>query len=486
MKKMQKLIFEKSRAGRRGYTLPALDVPEQKTEELIAKSLLRPEKAPLPEVSEGEVVRHYVNLSQLNHGVDNGFYPLGSCTMKYNPKINEDTCRLDGFAGLHPFQNTATTQGALEIIHEMEKYLAEIAGMDRVTLQPAAGAQGELVGLMLIKAYHEHHEGHPRKKIIIPDSAHGTNPATVTMCDYETVEIPSDENGCVDLEALKAVLDKDVAGLMLTNPNTLGLYDANIEEVCRLVHEVGGLLYYDGANANAIMGISRPGDMGFDVMHYNLHKTFSTPHGGGGPGSGPVAVKERLIPFLPKPMIDKKDDVYFLNYDLPQSIGKVRSFYGNFGVIVRAYTYIRMLGGSGLKRVSEDSVLNANYLMEILAKSYELPYKKRCMHEFVISGKKQKDEYGVTTKDIAKMLLEYNIHPPTTYFPLIVEEALMVEPTETETKETLDQFIEAMENIAELAKTDAEKVQGAPYNTPVRRLDETKAAREPVLKWDPQ
>lgn len=481
--KERTLIFEKSSEGRKGYSLPALDVPEQELSQLLPQSQIRQNKAALPQVSEGEVIRHYVLMSQTNHGVDSGFYPLGSCTMKYNPKINEDTCRLPGFAGLHPYQETSMVQGALQLIKEIEEYLAEIGGMDRVTLQPAAGAHGELTGLMLIRAYHEDKHGTPRKKIIIPDSAHGTNPATVTMCGYETVEIPSNEKGCVDLEALKAALDEDVAGLMLTNPNTLGIYDENIEEICRLVHEVDGLLYYDGANANAIMGYSRPGDMGFDVIHYNLHKTFSTPHGGGGPGSGPVGVTERLVPYLPVPVVDRDGDTFVLNYDLPKTLGKVRTFHGNFGVVVRAYTYIRMMGAEGLKRVSEDAVLNANYLMEKLKKTYELPYDRRCMHEFVLSGNRQKKEFGVNTKDIAKMLLDYGMHPPTVYFPLIVEEALMVEPTETESKETLDAFIQAMEEIHTLAKEDAEKAQNAPYTTPVRRLDETRAAREPVLKW---
>ncbi len=478
------LIFEKSRPGKKGYSLPELDVPQK--QDLLPENLQRKNPAPLPEVAEGEVLRHYINLSQLNHSVDNGFYPLGSCTMKYNPKINEDVSRLPGFAELHPYQSEEMTQGALKLMAELEKYLCEIGGMDRVTLQPAAGAHGELAGLMLIRAYHRHRGQDHRKKIIIPDSGHGTNPASVTMCGYETVEIPSDDKGCIDLEALKEVLDDKVAGIMLTNPNTLGFYEENISEVCRLVHESGGLLYYDGANANAIMGYSRPGDMGFDILHFNLHKTFGTPHGGGGPGSGPVGVKDKLVPFLPNPMIEEEDGKYFLDYDRPQSIGRVRSFFGNFGVLVKAFTYIRMLGAEGLKQVSEDAVLNANYIMEKLAKSYHLKYHRNCMHEFVLSGKKQKDEHGVTTTDIVKNLLDHGIHPPTVYFPLIVEEAMMIEPTETESKETLDEFVAVMEKIAKMAEEDPEKLKEAPYTTPVRRLDEAGAARNPILKWEPK
>ncbi len=478
------LIFEKTRPGKKGYSLPELDVPQK--ENILPENLQRKNPAPLPEVAEGEVLRHYINLSQLNHSVDNGFYPLGSCTMKYNPKINEDVARLPGFAELHPYQSEDMVQGALKLMAELEKYLCEIGGMDRVTLQPAAGAHGELTGLMLMRAYHKHRGQDQRKKVIIPDSGHGTNPASVTMCGYDTVEIPSDDKGCMDLEALKEVLDDKVAGIMLTNPNTLGFYEENISEACRLVHEAGGLLYYDGANANAIMGYSRPGDMGFDILHFNLHKTFGTPHGGGGPGSGPVGVKEKLVPFLPTPMVEEEDGKYFFDYDRPQSIGRVRSFYGNFGVLVKAFTYIRMMGAKGLKQVSEDAVLNANYIMEKLSKSYYLKYHRNCMHEFVLSGKKQKDEHGVTTTDIVKNLLDHGIHPPTVYFPLIVEEAMMIEPTETESKETLDKFIEVMEKIAKMAEEDPEKLKGAPYTTPVRRLDEAGAARNPILKWEPE
>ncbi len=478
-------IFSYSRAGKKGYSLPGLDVPGKAVKDLIPQSLLRTDKPPLPEVAEGEVVRHYVSLSALNHNIDYGFYPLGSCTMKYNPKINEDIARLPGFANLHPLQPEATVQGALKVLKAMEEYLCEISGMERFTFQPAAGAHGELTGLMLIKAYHENN-GNPRKKVIIPDSAHGTNPATVAMCGYDVVEIKSDKEGGIDLPSLRAVLDEDVAGLMLTNPNTLGLYDKNIEKISRLIHDVGGLLYYDGANANAILGYSRPGDMGFDVVHFNLHKTFATPHGGGGPGSGPVGVKKELIPFLPVPLVGEKDGYYYHDYDYPLSIGRVRSFYGNFGVVLKAFAYIRTMGPDGLKRVSEDAVLNANYLMKKLAQNYELPYKRYCMHEFVLSAIRQKKDHGITARDIAKALLDFGIHPPTVYFPLVVEEALMIEPTETESKEILDTFIEAMEEINRRAAEEPKKLQGAPYNTPVRRLDETTAARRPILKWSPE
>lgn len=481
---MGKLIFEISKAGKKGYSLPKLDVPTKDISNLIPQEYLRQEKAPLPEVSEGEAVRHYVKLSSLNHSVDTGFYPLGSCTMKYNPKINEDISRLAGFAALHPNQPEETVQGALRMLKEMEEHLCAISGMDRFTFQPAAGAHGELAGLMLIKAYHEHN-GNPRKKVIIPDSAHGTNPATVAMCGYDVVQIKSNERGGVDLDALKAVLDEEVAGLMLTNPNTLGLYDENIEEISRLVHEAGGLLYYDGANANAILGYSRPGDMGFDVVHFNLHKTFATPHGGGGPGAGPVGVKDILVPFLPVPLVEEKEGIYYQDYDIPHTIGQMRSYYGNFGVVLKACAYIKMMGQDGLKQASEDAVLNANYLMKKLQKFYDLPYQRYCMHEFVLSGNRQKKNHGVSTRDIAKALLDYGIHPPTVYFPLIVEEALMIEPTETESLDTLNEFIEAMVDIAKTAEKDPDRLLTAPHKTPVRRLDETKAARHPVLKWVP-
>ena len=485
MKTIEPLIFEKSVPGRRGYSLPKLDVPSQDVAALLPANQIRRKEPELPEVSEVEVVRHYTRLSQLNHGVDIGLYPLGSCTMKYNPKINEDVARLPGFAHIHPYQPEEISQGALQLMYEMEQYLAEIAGMDRVTLQPAAGAHGEFTGIMIIRAYHEH-RGAKKTKVIVPDSAHGTNPATASMCGYQVVEVKSDERGGVDLEELKKVLDDQVAALMLTNPNTLGLFDENIHRIAQMVHEAGGLLYYDGANANATLGIARPGDMGFDVVHFNLHKTFGTPHGGGGPGSGPVGVKKDLIPFLPVPVVEFDGQKYWLNYDLPLSIGKVRSFYGNFGVVVKAYAYIRAHGGEGLRQVSEDAVLNANYVMRRLQKYYELPYDRTCKHEFVITSRWQKAKTGVKTLDIAKRLLDYGFHPPTIYFPLIVEEVLMIEPTETESRQTLDHFIEVMIQIAKEAEEDPEKVKTAPHTTVVGRLDETLAARKPNLRWKKQ
>jgi glycine dehydrogenase subunit 2 len=401
--------------------------------------------------------------------------------MKYNPKINEDVARYPGFAHLHPYQPESMVQGALELLYNLQKDLAEITGMDSVTLQPAAGAQGEWTGLMLIRAYHES-RGEKRTKVIVPDSAHGTNPASATVAGFETVTIPSDERGLVSIEALRQAVGPDTAALMLTNPNTLGLFEENIVEIARIVHDAGGLLYYDGANANAILGYSRPGDMGFDVVHLNLHKTFTTPHGGGGPGAGPVGVKKILEPFLPKPMVIKEGDQYKLEYDIPGSIGRVKGFYGNFGILVRAYTYILTMGGEGLKRVSENAVLNANYMMRKLQPYYDLPYDRVCKHEFVLSGKRQK-KLGVRTLDIAKRLLDFGYHPPTVYFPLIVEECLMIEPTETESKETLDQFIEVMIQIAKEAEESPEVVQEAPHKTVVGRLDEVTAARKPVLRY---
>ncbi|NLN17090.1 MAG: aminomethyl-transferring glycine dehydrogenase subunit GcvPB [Firmicutes bacterium] len=479
------LLFEMGSPGRVGYRVPECDVPKKPLEELFGEDALRKEPLPLPELGELEVVRHFVQLSRLNHGVDVGFYPLGSCTMKYNPKINEDAANLPGFARLHPYQREDTVQGALQLMYELGEYLAEIAGLPRVTLHPAAGAHGELTGLLLIRAYHESRgEGDTRREIIVPDSAHGTNPATAAMCGFIPVEVKSDERGGVDLAALKEVLGPQTAGLMLTNPNTLGLYDENILAITRLVHEAGGLVYYDGANMNANMGISRPGDMGFDVVHFNVHKTFSTPHGGGGPGAGPIAVAECLAPFLPVPTVEKDEaGKFYLNYDLPQSIGMVKGFYGNFAVLVRGYTYIRMMGPEGLRRASEDAVLNANYLFARLKDYFDVPYPRICKHEFVLSAKSYKEKYGVRTLDMAKRLLDYGYHAPTVYFPLIVEEALMIEPTETETKETLDEFVEAMIEICEEAKRDPETVKTAPHTTPVGRLDETRAARQLDLRW---
>ena len=402
--------------------------------------------------------------------------------MKYNPKINEDMARLDGFAKVHPYQPAESVQGCLELLYSMDRMLAEITGMERVSLQPAAGAHGEMAGLMIIKAYHENRGDAKRRKIIVPDSAHGTNPASAAVAGFDVIEVKSNNRGCVDIDALKQVMSDEVAGLMLTNPNTLGLFEENIVEIAKIVHDAGGLLYYDGANANAIVGMCRPGDMGFDVVHLNLHKTFSTPHGGGGPGSGPVGVKKELVPFLPVPVVEHGADGCYLDYDRPLSIGRIRSFYGNFGVVVRAYAYIMILGAEGLRKVSEAAVLNANYVMSKLKKYYLLPHDRTCMHEFVLSGEKQKS-LGVSTLDIAKRLLDFGFHPPTVYFPLIVKEAIMIEPTETESRETLDEFVDAMIQIAREAETDPEKVKGAPYDTVVSRMDETRAARNPILRW---
>ncbi len=434
-------------------------------------------------------MRHYTHLSQRNFGVDTGFYPLGSCTMKYNPKLNEDAASLPGFARIHPLQPASTVQGAIQLVYELEQYLAEISGMARVTLQPSAGAHGELTGLMLIKAYHQSRGEGQRNLVLIPDNAHGTNPASATLADYKAVEIKTDpQTGGIDMALLKAVLDANgssIAAIMLTNPNTLGLFDANIAEIGRLVHEVGGQLYYDGANANAVLGITRPGDMGFDVVHFNLHKTCSTPHGGGGPGAGPIGVKEHLVPFLPGPLPAKGEQGYYWEDPGPRSIGKVRANLGNFGVLVRAYTYIRFNGPDGLRHVSESAILNANYLKHELAAAYDIAYPLICQHEFVVTAQRQKDEYGVTALDIAKRLLDFGMYAPTTYFPLIVHEALMIEPTETETRETLDEFVRIMLQIAEEARTQPELVTTAPHTTPVGRLDQALAARKPNLAWKP-
>ncbi len=482
MKEYSELIFEISREGRIAYTLPACDVPEINLNEVIPQGMQKEKEIELPEVSELDVVRHYTLLSNKNFGVDTGFYPLGSCTMKYNPKINEDMAALPKFTGVHPYQPEETSQGSLQLMYELGGMLAEITGMEQVSLQPAAGAHGELAGLMIIKAYHQNRGDHKRNKIIVPDSAHGTNPASAAVAGFDVVEIKSDEMGAVDLEALKAALNDEIAGLMLTNPSTLGLFEKNIKQIADLVHEAGGLLYYDGANMNAIMGITRPGDMGFDVVHLNLHKTFSTPHGGGGPGSGPVGVSKRLVDFLPVPIVEKQQEQYVLNYDKPLSIGKVKSFYGNFGVMVRAYTYVLTMGAEGLKKASEMAVLNANYIKARLKDYYYLPIDEVCKHEFVLGGL-GKAISEVTTLDIAKRLLDYGYHPPTIYFPLIVDSAIMIEPTETESKETMDKFIDAMITIAGEAKENPELLKTAPHDTPVRRLDEVKAARTPVLKW---
>lgn len=482
MKEYNKLIFEVSKEGRTAYSLPKLDVPYAAVDEIIPGNFLRGEEVELPEVSEVDVIRHFTLLSNKNYGVDTGFYPLGSCTMKYNPKVNEDMASLSGFTGIHPYQEEGTVQGALEMMYDLGEKLAEITGMAKVSLQPAAGAHGELTGLMIMKAYHENRGDHKRNKIIVPDSAHGTNPASAAVAGFDIVEIKSDKNGAVDIEALKAVLNDEVAGLMLTNPSTLGLFEKNIKVIADLVHEAGGLLYYDGANMNAIMGITRPGDMGFDVVHLNLHKTFSTPHGGGGPGSGPVGVGKELVDFLPVPVVDKKGEEYVLDYDRPLSIGKVKGFYGNFGVMVKAYSYVLTMGAEGLKKASQMAVLNANYMKDRLKEYYYLPIDEVCKHEFVLGGLKG-DNHEITTLDIAKRLLDYGYHPPTIYFPLIINSAIMIEPTETESIETMDAFIEAMIKIAKEAEENPEIIKTAPHNTPVRRLDEVKAARTPILKY---
>lgn len=477
----RRLIFETGAPESRCVMPPELDVPAIDLDAALGGST-RAGAPAVPHVTEVEIARHYAHLASMNFGVDSGSYPLGSCTMKYNPRVNEDAARLEGFAGLHPYQPAGTAQGALELMVGLAEALAEVSGLPGVTLQPAAGAHGELTALMCFRACHVD-QGDARARVVIPDSAHGTNPATVAMCGYEVTTVPSDERGGVDLEVLRSVLDTDVAALMLTNPNTLGLFDENILEITRLAHQVGAFAYCDGANLNAIMGISRPGDMGFDALHINLHKTFSTPHGGGGPGAGPVCVTERLTPYLPGPVPVRAADGS-LEFAWPErSIGRVRSFYGNFGILVRAYAYVRALGGEGLREVSEQAVLSANYLKERLRQAYDLPYDRTCMHEFVLSGSRQKREHGVRTLDIAKRLLDHGFHPPTVYFPLIVDEALMIEPTETESLEELDRFADAMLAIAEEAATDPDLVKSAPYTTPVRRLDEAGAARNPDLRY---
>ncbi len=470
------LMFEKTRPGRKGYSLPALDIPEESIDSLLPKKFQRTTTPALPELSESEVVRHFIRLSTLNYHIDKGFYPLGSCTMKYNPKVNEVSASMPGFRDIHPFQPIETIQGALQLMYELSLYLKEIVGMHAVSLQPAAGAQGELCGLLIIRKYHEK-QGRARKTILVPDSAHGTNPASVSMAGCRSLTIRSNERGMVDIEDLKRHLDEDVAGFMLTNPNTLGIFEEQILEIQKLIHGIGGLMYMDGANLNALLGITRPGDMGFDCVHLNLHKTFSTPHGGGGPGAGPIGVTERLEHFLPVPTVEKVGENYVLNHDRPDSIGKVHSFYGNFGMHVRAYTYIRLHGTRGLREIGEHAILNANYLLSRLKNYFELRYKETPMHEFVLSGDRQR-AMGVRVTDIAKRLLDFGLHAPTIYFPLIVREALMVEPTETETKETLDAFADALIQINEEIKSNPEIVSTAPHTTPVKRLDEARAAKQ--------
>jgi glycine dehydrogenase subunit 2 len=487
-------IFERGAPGRRAFVAPALDVPERPLDELIPARLRRREPARLPEISEPELVRHYVRLSRRNFDLDSGFYPLGSCTMKHNPRLHERVAALPGHARLHPLTEPARAQGALELMWRLERALAEIAGLPAVSLQPSAGSHGELAGILLTRAYHEA-RGERRRTVLTPDTAHGTNPATVSMGGYEVVGIGTDARGGVDLDDLRAKADGDVACLMLTNPNTLGLFDAHIAEIVRIVHDVGATAYYDGANLNATMGISRPGDAGFDIVHFNLHKTFTQPHGGGGPGSGPIAVSEALEPYLPRPVIVRRGGAagngssaeFDLDYDRPRSIGRLRGFQGNYGCFVRAYAYVCSLGAAGLRDASETAVLNANYLLarlRALGVTELLPpaYERLCMHEFVLSGAPAKRELGVRTLDIAKRLLDHGYHPPTVYFPLLVEEALLVEPTETETRETLDAFAAALAEILTEAREDPEIARNAPYSTPVRRLDEAAAARHPVLR----
>ncbi len=476
------LLFELSSPGRVGYRLPDLDVPEAPLPEKFVRQELS-----LPEVSEREVVQHFTRLSQLNFSVDTGFYPLGSCTMKYNPKLHEDVARLAGFTQIHPSQNESTVQGALQVMYELQKYLAEITGLPGVSLQPIAGAHGELTGMLILRAYHLHRGDEERRIVLVPDSAHGTNPATAAMCGYEVITVRSDERGNIDVDELDRMMDERVAGLMLTNPNTLGLFEEHILQVAEIVHEAGGLIYCDGANMNALLGIAKPGELGTDVLHLNLHKTFSTPHGGGGPGAGATAVTEELTPFLPVPVVAFREEQgadvqYYLDYSRPLSIGRVSGFYGNFGVMVKAYAYLRSLGASGLREVSENAVLNANYLLHGLKGYYFLPYDRPCLHECVFSGREQA-KLGVHTVDIGKRLIDLGFHPPTVYFPLIVDEALMIEPTETESRETLDAFISAMRQIAREVETEPELIRDAPRTTPVTRLDEVTAARKPNLKW---
>ena len=481
MNKSASIIFDKSVKGRMGVKLPLSEVDSLELSTNINPSLLREIPAELPEITEPEVVRHFVNLSTKNHHVDKDFYPLGSCTMKYNPKINDVIASMPGFAGLHPDQPEESAQGALQLMYELEQMLKKITGMSRVTLQPSAGSQGEFVGILMIKKYHEKN-GEDRKYIIIPETAHGTNPASVILGGFKTRQVKSDDRGRVDIEDLKSKVDSEVAGMMLTQPNTLGLFEDDIEEIASVIHGVGGLMYMDGANLNALVGLARSADMGFDITHINLHKTFSTPHGGGGPGAGPIAVVEKLVPFLPVPMIDEVDDKYTLNFGTDDSIGRIHTFFGNFGILVRAYVYILTLGDEGLKNMTKMAILNANYLKARLEGKFDVPFSEGTLHEFVASGVKQK-ERGIKVLDIAKSLLDYGYHAPTIYFPINIPEAMMMEPTESETKATLDSFADALLEIDERIDTDPDSLKEAPITTPVRRLDETKANREPNLRW---
>jgi glycine dehydrogenase subunit 2 len=486
----EELLFERGTPGRRGASLPAAGVPEADPASEIPKELLRGEIEGMPELSEPEVVRHFVRLSQWNYGIDSGPYPLGSCTMKYNPKSSEAFARLAGFAQLHPMLPDEDCQGALQLGHELERALSEISGFSATTLQPAAGAQGELCGLLMIRGYHTA-RGNPRKKVLVPDTAHGTNPATVTLAGYQAVQLKSGKHGMVEPAAVAAALDDDVAAMMMTNPNTLGIFERNVREIADLLHQKGALLYNDGANLNALIGVARPGDMGVDVMHFNLHKTFATPHGGGGPGSGPVGVAEALVPFLPTPVIRKvlpgnhqAAAHYVLDFDRPQSIGRLRTFWGNFGMWVRAYALIREWGPEGVRRTAQLAVLNANYLRKLLENHYHLPYGEATLHEVIFSDKKQKEQ-GVSALDIAKRLIDHGFHPPTIYFPLVVPGALMVEPTETESPEAVEALAAALVAIARESVERPEELHRAPTRTLVRRLDEVRAARHPVLRWKP-
>lgn len=476
---MEKFIFEYNEKSEEYITQEKIEIQEYG----IKNGLIRKNEIGLPKISEVSLTRHLTNLSKKNFGVDNGFYPLGSCTMKYNPKINEKIATKEEFINTHPLMDEEYIQGNLELLYEMSEFLKDISGMKEITFQPSAGAHGEITGIFLIKAYHNYNKEFQRKNIIVPDSSHGTNPATASLAGFDVIEIKSNPEGLVDLNELTKVLDNNTAALMLTNPNTLGLFEEDILKISEMVHNAGGLLYYDGANLNPLLARVRIADMGFDVVHFNLHKSFSTPHGGGGPGAGPVGVNEKLVDFLPVPLVKKNKNKYFLDYNVKHSIGKVKSFYGNFSVILKAYFYILELGIEGLRKVSEKSILNANYLKRKLEKLLELPYKNNCLHEFVLSGKKLQ-EYGLHTIDLAKRLIDYGYHPPTIYFPLIVEEAIMIEPTETESKETLDRFASDFARIIEEAKQEPEKLKKAPWKASIRRLDEVTAARQPIVTYD--
>jgi glycine dehydrogenase subunit 2 len=475
------LIFEQGSEGRKGYSLPKWDVEEVKAEDLLSSHLLRGDIEGFPQLSEVDVVRHFTRLSQWNYGVDSGLYPLGSCTMKYNPKVNEEIVKWRGFGSLHPYTPEDLCQGVLKLMYELQGFLAEITGMDHATLQPAAGAHGELAGMMMIQACLQA-RGEKRKKVLVPDTAHGTNCSTSAIASYQMVEIKSNEKGVIDPAQVAELMDEEVAAIMVTNPNTLGLFEEHLREITEMIHRRGGFVYCDGANLNALMGIVKLGDLGVDVVHINLHKTFSTPHGGGGPGAGPVAIKKALFPYLPIPVIEKDGEIYRLNHDRPHSIGKMRAFYGNFGVLLRAYAYILSMGSEGLQRASEMAVMNANYLMKRLKGHYHLPYDRPCMHECIFTDRFQ-EKHQVSTLDIAKRLIDYGFHPPTIYFPLVVKGALMMEPTETESKEGLDRFIETMIQIAREAEESPDLLRQAPRKVKVRRLDEVLAARKPRLRW---